>query len=78
MSLNDLMPYEDIVIGDGASSDGWGMDNPFAHLGQLGDIHINPMPMSDDPLKDKIPTERNLVNIMGGGNTTLPIKHPKK
>jgi hypothetical protein len=77
MSLNDLMPHEDIIIGDGASGEGgFSWDNPFAHSGSIPELPTFPFP--SDPISNPINPERNLVNSMSGGNTSLPIKHPKK
>ena len=78
MSLNDLMPYEDIVIGDGAGEEGgFLMDNPFANL--PGVPTPNPLPFPSDPIgKPIISGGMDLVKMASGDNTTLPIKHPKK
>jgi hypothetical protein len=78
MSLNDLMPYEDIVIGDGAGEEGgFLMDNPFANL--PGIPTPNPLPFPSDPIGQPIMSMgRDLVKMATDGNTTLPIKHPKK
>jgi len=44
MSLNDLMPHEDIVIGDGASGEGgFSWDNPFAHSGSVPELTCLPI-----------------------------------
>jgi hypothetical protein len=78
MSLNDLMPYEDIIIGDGAGDTmGFLMDNPFANLPGLPEP--NPLPFPSDPIgKPIIEGGMDLVKMATGDNTTLPIKHPKK
>ena len=74
MSLNDLMPYEEIVIGDGASGEQNSWDNPFSHIGNMPELPAIPFP--SDPISGG--QLGNLVNVMGGGNTSLPIKQPKK
>ena len=78
MSLNDLMPMENIVAGDGREADGWGWDNPFAHIkaDDLGDLTSNifPSPMGGLPTLGA-----NIVaELAGDKHTTLPIKHPRK
>jgi len=70
MSLNDLMPYENITIGEGSQHDGWGFDNPFAHIGTIAEELINPLPFPNDPIGGE-----RVMNLV---NTILPIKHPKK
>lgn len=75
--LNDLMPLEEIVVGDGAGGEGNRWDNPFPHhdLESIGDMLSNPFsaPIGGLPI-----VGANIVERLNPGNTTLPIKHPKK